>query len=161
MLDAARRVSPATTRPPDAGRECRPLGSHAFRMQCGRARGYALGLGSPSAGDSGSGAAGGAAGAAGTTVSAFRRALVAPLAAEVPPAMAVLRRAFRRSSRRCRRRRISRSFCRTEGLLVEQVCGSRRVNEGAKIVPCWLAVNGSRRGVWFPGPAPLGRPSIR
>jgi hypothetical protein len=35
------------------------------------------------------------------------------------------------------------------------------VNEGPKIVPCGVAVNDSRQGVWCPRLAPLGRPSIR
>jgi hypothetical protein len=89
--------------------------------------GYALGLASGSAGAAGSGGVGAC---AGVVASALRRAFTPPLA-EVPPAMASLRRAFRRSLRRLRRRRSSSSLSRTECLLPKVVSVVKR-QQGAK-----------------------------
>jgi hypothetical protein len=119
--ECCHRASSANARAPNTGRVWRPTGSRDCRVQCWSARDYALGLASPSGGAAGGGTAGGVAGA---VLSAFRRDLGAPLAADALPAMAALRRVFRRSWRRCRRRRISFSFSRTEGLLVGQFCSS-------------------------------------
>ena len=82
-----------------------------------RARSQALGMASTSAGDTGAGAAGAGRRWGLGLATGFAPPLV------VPAAMAALRRIFKRSWRRWRRRRISVSFCRTKCLLIESVLG--------------------------------------